>query len=266
MHIEMHFAVDLKSGVPRKIVETPGRGKKKVDPIKKVLEKYSIITETAVSDDGTELPVTIVFKKCLSKGITHIPTAKPVPTQVPIPIDSDCSSAHVSAEIERPETVPGPLVLIGYGSYGVSIPVGFDPQIIALLERGFTVAYAHCRGGGEYGATWHEQGKGLKKRNTFTDYITIAEYLIKQGYTLPALLCGLGSSAGGLIMGVIANEAPHLFAALIMRYLYPTYTVAITITYFDSFRSYPRHIQLLFSGLLLYSIFFTSIFFYLSHF
>ena len=213
----MHFAVDLKSGLPRKIVDTPGKGKKKVDPIVKILEKYSIITETAVTGDGTraEIPVTIVFKKYTAKCVTH-PSVKPTP--ISVTNSGDPTSAQIPVERERPEAIPGPMVLIGYGSYGVSVPVGFDPQIIALLERGFTVAYAHCRGGGEFGATWHEQGKKLKKCNTFTDYIAIAEYLIQQGYTVPALLCGLGSSAGGLIMGVVANEAPHLFAALIMRY------------------------------------------------
>jgi oligopeptidase B len=98
---------------------------------------------------------------------------------------------------------------------------------MVLLERGYSVTYAHCRGGGEYGQSWHDDGKQMNKWKTFEDFATCAEHLITRSYTIPSLLCGIGSSAGGLIMGVMANQYSHLFGAIIMRhpFLDPLHTL-----------------------------------------
>ena len=182
----MNFAIDLKTGKLNQIDVPVMKGKKTEDRISKLSLKYSIVRTTALSEDGTDIPISIVFN-------------------------------NQNGALQTPAPCPGPLVLVAYGAYGVSVPVEFDPQIFALLERGFTVAYAHCRGGGEYGAVWHKQGRGHSKWNTCNDYTSCAQYLISKEYTSPSMLCGMGSSAGGLIMGVMANESPNMFAALVMR-------------------------------------------------
>jgi oligopeptidase B len=108
-----------------------------------------------------------------------------------------------------------PLLLRGYGSYGANSDPGFDANRISLLERGFIFAIAHIRGGGEMGRRWYEDGKLQRKKNTFTDFIACAEYLIAQGYTSPARLVIMGRSAGGLLMGAVTNLRPDLFAGVI---------------------------------------------------
>ncbi len=108
-----------------------------------------------------------------------------------------------------------PLLLEGYGAYGISSHAGFDSTRVSLLDRGFACAIAHVRGGQELGRRWYEDGKLLKKRNTFDDFIDCAEFLLAEGYTSRAGLCASGGSAGGLLMGVVANERPDLFAALV---------------------------------------------------
>jgi oligopeptidase B len=108
-----------------------------------------------------------------------------------------------------------PTLLYGYGSYGVTIDPGFRSNIISLLDRGFTFAIAHIRGGGEMGRAWYEQGKYLHKKNTFTDFIAAAEHLIAQGYTRPERLAIMGRSAGGLLMGAVTNLRPDLFRAVV---------------------------------------------------
>ncbi len=110
---------------------------------------------------------------------------------------------------------PAPLILYGYGSYGVNIDPHFDPLQVALLDLGVVWVTAQVRGGSEMGRSWYEDGKLLKKCNTFTDFITAARYLINQGYTDQAHLAAHGRSAGGLLMGAVANMAPDLFAAII---------------------------------------------------
>ncbi|MFN8486145.1 MAG: S9 family peptidase [Caldilineaceae bacterium] len=108
-----------------------------------------------------------------------------------------------------------PTWLNGYGAYGVSREPWFNANIISLLERGFVVALAHIRGGGEMGRRWYEEGKLLHKKNSFTDFIACAEQLIDQGYTSPARLIISGRSAGGLLMGAVTNLRPDLFAGVI---------------------------------------------------
>lgn len=104
-----------------------------------------------------------------------------------------------------------PLLLYGYGSYGISEDPYFRHSILSLLNRGFVYAIAHIRGGEELGRQWYEDGKLLKKKNTFTDFITCGEYLIQQGYTTKKHLYALGGSAGGLLVGAVINMRPDLF-------------------------------------------------------
>src|SRR5687767_8603904 len=107
-----------------------------------------------------------------------------------------------------------PMHLSAYGSYGSSTEATFSSNRVSLLDRGVVVATAHIRGGGEMGTAWHDQGKMLKKMNTFTDFIDAAEYLIAQGYTSKNRLVIQGGSAGGLLMGAVTNMRPDLFNAV----------------------------------------------------
>jgi oligopeptidase B len=108
-----------------------------------------------------------------------------------------------------------PLLLYGYGSYGISIPVGFSSNRLGLLDRGLMCAIAHIRGGGELGKPWHDAGRLRNKRNTFTDFVAAAEHLIAERYTSPEKLIIEGGSAGGLLMGAVANMRPDLFRMVI---------------------------------------------------
>jgi oligopeptidase B len=108
-----------------------------------------------------------------------------------------------------------PLMLIAYGAYGDSLDARFSRSRLSLLERGFVFAIAHVRGGQEMGRQWYEQGKLLNKRNTFTDFISASEYLIKTGYTSPEKLVIYSYSAGGLLVGAVVNMRPDLFKAAI---------------------------------------------------
>lgn len=110
---------------------------------------------------------------------------------------------------------PSPLILYGYGSYGISIDDIFDPLKVPLLDRGIVFATAHVRGGAEMGYPWYQDGKLLNKRHTFTDFVEVAQDLIQKGYTTPNLLAARGRSAGGLLMGAIANMAPDLFQVIV---------------------------------------------------
>jgi len=133
----------------------------------------------AVANDGKRIPVSLVFRK-----------------------DT------------KPEGRT-PLLLYGYGSYGAIIDPSFSVARISLLDRGFVYAIAHIRGGQTLGREWYEDGKLLNKRNTFTDFIACAEYLIAEKYTDTEHLCAMGGSAGGLLMGAVANMRPDLFKALV---------------------------------------------------
>ena len=108
-----------------------------------------------------------------------------------------------------------PLYVYGYGSYGYSLPLGFSSNRLSLLDRGFVMAYAHIRGGGDLGKPWHDAGKMLVKRNTFTDFIAAVEYLTHAGYGDPTRVAIEGGSAGGLLMGAVVNLRPDLFRAVL---------------------------------------------------
>jgi oligopeptidase B len=108
-----------------------------------------------------------------------------------------------------------PLVLYGYGSYGISMPVNFNSNRLSLLNRGVIFAIAHIRGGGELGKPWHDAGRMRNKHNTFTDFISSAEFLITQEFTSSNKLVIEGGSAGGLLMGAVTNMRPDLFRIVI---------------------------------------------------
>ena len=103
-----------------------------------------------------------------------------------------------------------PLYVYGYGSYGYSLPLGFSSNRLSLLDRGVVMAYAHIRGGGDLGKPWHDAGKMLVKRNTFTDFIAVVEHLTAAGYGDPKRVAAEGGSAGGLLMGAVDEYEPGL--------------------------------------------------------
>jgi oligopeptidase B len=135
----------------------------------------------ATAQDGTQVPISLVWKRSFG----------------------DAGAA------------PRPLHLYGYGSYEHSIEPGFSVPRLSELDRGVVFAVAHIRGGGELGRQWYEDGKLLHKRNTFTDFVDCARHLVDEGYTTPSALVAEGGSAGGLLMGAVANLAPELFAGVV---------------------------------------------------
>jgi oligopeptidase B len=108
-----------------------------------------------------------------------------------------------------------PLYIYGYGSYGYPLPVGFSATRLSLLDRGVVMVYAHIRGGGELGDSWHDAGKMQVKRNTFTDFIAVTEQLVAQKYGSPTRVAIEGGSAGGLLMGAVVNLRPDLFRVVL---------------------------------------------------
>jgi oligopeptidase B len=116
---------------------------------------------------------------------------------------------------DKRETGKNPLYIYGYGSYGYSLPLGFNSNRLSLLDRGVVMAYAHIRGGGELGKPWHDAGKMLVKRNTFTDFIAAVEHLTASGYGDRKRVAIEGGSAGGLLMGAVVNMRPELFRAVV---------------------------------------------------
>ena len=139
------------------------------------------VTERAyvTARDGAKVPISIVYKKGFNKD------------------------------------GKGPFLLYAYGSYGASMDPSFSSSRLSLLNRGFGYAIAHIRGGQEMGRQWYEDGKLLKKKNTFTDYIDCAEWLIKNNYTNKENIYAQGGSAGGLLMGAVVNMRPDLFKGVI---------------------------------------------------
>jgi oligopeptidase B len=108
-----------------------------------------------------------------------------------------------------------PLYIYGYGSYGYPLPIGFSPARLSLLDRGVVIAYAHIRGGGEMGDSWHDAGKMMVKRNTFSDFIAVTEQLVAKGYGAKDRVAIEGGSAGGLLMGAVVNMRPDLFRVVL---------------------------------------------------
>ncbi len=142
-------------------------------------EDYEQYREWAVAADGTRVQISLVCRK------------------------------------GTPRDGSAPCLLYGYGSYEISRDPSFSIPVLSLLDRGFVYAIAHIRGGGEMGRSWYTDGKLLRKKNTFTDFIACAQHLARQGWTSAGRLVARGGSAGGLLMGAVANMAPEAFAGIV---------------------------------------------------
>jgi oligopeptidase B len=158
----------------------------------------------ATAEDGIQIPISLVYKK------------------------------------GTPKDGSAPLLLYAYGSYGLNMEATFVSSRLSLLDRGFIYAIANIRGGAEQGEQWHDQGKMMAKRNTFTDFIAAAEYLIAQKYTAADRLAIMGGSAGGLLMGAVLNMRPDLFNTAIAKVPFVDVlstmlddTLPLTITEYD---------------------------------
>jgi oligopeptidase B len=137
----------------------------------------------ATAEDGVQIPVSLVYRK--------------------------------DARRDKKKSGANPLYVYGYGSYGYALPVGFNPNRLSLLDRGLVLAYAHIRGGGDLGDPWHDAGKMMTKRTTFTDFISVTEHLIVAGYGEKGRVAIEGGSAGGLLMGAVVNLRPDLFSVVL---------------------------------------------------
>ena len=162
-------------------VRTRERSLRKQQPVLGGYDRTPYVSERlhATASDGTSVPLSVVYRR------------------------------------DTPRNGSAPLLLYGYGSYGISVPVNFSSNRLSLLDRGVIYAVAHVRGGGELGKPWHDGGRMKQKRTTFTDFIASAEHLVTQRYTSPEKLVIEGGSAGGLLMGAVTNMRPNLFRLVI---------------------------------------------------
>ena len=153
----------------------------KESPVLGGFDKRNYITERlwAPARDGTPIPVSLVYRKGFVKNGTAA------------------------------------LLQYGYGAYGLSEEPWFSSMNLSLLDRGMVYAIAHVRGGEEMGRQWYEDGKLLKKKNTFTDFIDVTHYLVREGYAAPHRVAAMGGSAGGLLMGAVANMAPSSYRVIV---------------------------------------------------
>ncbi len=164
-------------------VRTGERQLLKRQPVPGGYDPAQYVTERlwATARDGTQIPVSIVYKTGFRKNGTAA------------------------------------LLQYAYGSYGLSMDPGFSPAIVSLLDRGMAYAIAHVRGGQEMGRAWYEAGKLLHKQNTFTDFIDVTDFLVQQGYAASGRVAAHGGSAGGLLMGAIANMAPEKYRVILSQ-------------------------------------------------
>lgn len=165
------YELNFKTGERRKLKQQPVPGYE--------ASGYATERRWATARDGTQVPVSLVYKK----GFVRDGTA--------------------------------PLYQYAYGSYGSSMDPSFRSSVVSLLDRGVVFAIAHIRGGQEMGRDWYEQGKLLNKKNTFTDFIDVTEFLVAEKYAAPDKVAAGGGSAGGLLMGAIVNMRPDLYRAII---------------------------------------------------
>ena len=143
--------------------------------------KYVTERVWAIARDGTRIPVSLVYRKGYRKDGTAA------------------------------------LLQYGYGSYGATMDPAFNLPVVSLLDRGVVYAIAHIRGGQEMGRHWYEDGKLFRKKNTFTDFIDVTDFLVKEGYAAPDRVAAYGGSAGGLLMGAIANMAPDKYRVILSQ-------------------------------------------------
>ena len=139
------------------------------------------------------------------------------PDGVRVPISLVRRKREVAGRGAAADAGPAPLLLYGYGAYGISMEPTFRSARLSLLDRGFAYAIAHVRGGEELGRRWYDDGKLRKKKNTFTDFIACAEHLVAAGRTTPERLFAMGGSAGGLLMGAVVNMRPDLFHGVVAQ-------------------------------------------------
>src|SRR5690606_22577509 len=164
-------------------VKTGERRLLKRQPVLGGYDPADYVTERvwATARDGTRIPVSIVYRKGFEKN------------------------------------GKAALLQYGYGSYGASMDPGFSITAVSLLDRGMAYAIAHIRGGEEMGRRWYDDGKLLNKKNTFTDFIDVTDFLVKEGYAAPDRVAAHGGSAGGLLMGAIANMAPEKYRVILSQ-------------------------------------------------
>jgi oligopeptidase B len=141
--------------------------------------RYETAFVFATARDGTKIPVSLLYRKGTKRDGT------------------------------------APLYQYAYGSYGISQDPEFRSSLLSLVDRGFVYAIAHIRGGQDMGRQWYEDGKLLKKKNSFTDYVDVTRFLVREKYADPQRVFGMGGSAGGLLMGAVANIAPQDYKALV---------------------------------------------------
>jgi oligopeptidase B len=146
----------------------------------------------ATAPDGVKVPVSLVYRK-----------------------DKRVAPVSGPAVVRASSPAQNPLYVYAYGSYGYALPLGFSSNRLSLLDRGIVMAYAHIRGGGDLGEPWHDAGKMLVKRNSFTDFVACVEHLTANDYGDPARVGIEGGSAGGLLMGAVVNMRPDLFRAVV---------------------------------------------------
>ncbi len=171
------FELDVETGERTLLKRQPVLGG--YDP-----DEYEQSREWATATDGTRIPLSVVRRKGVGVADDGRPT-------------------------------PAPLLIYGYGSYEASFDPGFSVSRLSMLDRGVVFVLAHVRGGGEMGRHWYENGKTLTKKNTFTDFVDSARYLVEKGWTTPQQMVAEGGSAGGLLMGAVANLAPELFNGIL---------------------------------------------------
>jgi len=141
--------------------------------------RYTSERVHATATDGTRIPISLVYRR------------------------------------DTPRDGSAPLLLYGYGAYGISVEPYFTANRVSLLDRGFVFAIAHVRGGGELGRDWYERGKKMYKRNTFTDFIASADFLVARNYTRSGNIVCYGGSAGGMLIGAVVNMRPDLWRAAV---------------------------------------------------
>jgi oligopeptidase B len=142
-------------------------------------ERYRTERLWATARDGTRIPVTVVYRADLTRDGRR------------------------------------PLLQVGYGSYGSSYDPAFNSSVVSLLDRGYVYAIAHVRGGQEMGRSWWEDGRLLRKKNTFTDFVDVTDFLVREKLAAPDRVAAMGGSAGGLLMGAVANLAPDRYRAIV---------------------------------------------------
>jgi oligopeptidase B len=164
-------------------IQTGERQLMKRTPVLGTFDPANYTTELvwAPARDGTNVPVSLVYRKGFGKDGT------------------------------------APMLQYGYGSYGASMDPEFSVSRLSLLDRGFVFALAQVRGGQEMGRRWYEDGRLLKKKNSFTDFIDVTHFLVKEGYADPRRVSAMGGSAGGLLMGAVANMAPGDYRAIVAQ-------------------------------------------------